>query len=839
NLRISSKGQASSSNPKPRNADQICVYKEADGTRSLCMVVEYKPSHKLSVFNLRAGLLRADEGSMNIPEEVINRVTIPTDPEAKFVYHSEWLTAAALSQTYTYMIENGLKYSKLGTGEADVFLLIKEEEPHTLYYHLAEPNIEAEAQSEVDTVLCRTAVSQTLTFSLMALDSKPRNQKWRNHTLETACRAVIDHETILQQIPAEEKTLTPPPSVFHARIYPFERSPIMLRPRKLRKARNSCGSVNIIVHEDPQSPSGSSDETSDIETPSKQRAHTHQSNVGQVRPVRKSQAAEESDVCHRQYCTQACLLGLVRKRPLDDACPNVNAHRAHKTGNYHALEQKSLIKLMSRQLAENPDNGCEPLGKQGACGALFRLTLEWYGYTFVAKGTVTAFEAKLKHEGLVYQHLNEVQGELIPVYLGNISLVCPYFLDVGVRIVHMLLMSWAGEQARNDSMLAMGRDLATETNRAVTKMLDCGVEHRDVRPPNILWNSEGRKVILVDFERSEIFSVFHARIYPFERSPIMLRPRKLRKARNSCGSVNIIVHEDPQSPSGSSDETSDIETPSKQRAHTHQSNVGQVRPVRKSQAAEESDVCHRQYCTQACLLGLVRKRPLDDACPNVNAHRAHKTGNYHALEQKSLIKLMSRQLAENPDNGCEPLGKQGACGALFRLTLEWYGYTFVAKGTVTAFEAKLKHEGLVYQHLNEVQGELIPVYLGNISLVCPYFLDVGVRIVHMLLMSWAGEQARNDSMLAMGRDLATETNRAVTKMLDCGVEHRDVRPPNILWNSEGRKVILVDFERSEILKQMPILQEISPNRKRKHLYLADTASCSSQHHHQRFISAVT
>jgi hypothetical protein len=38
-LRISSKGQASSSNPKPRNADQICVYKEADGTRSLCIAI--------------------------------------------------------------------------------------------------------------------------------------------------------------------------------------------------------------------------------------------------------------------------------------------------------------------------------------------------------------------------------------------------------------------------------------------------------------------------------------------------------------------------------------------------------------------------------------------------------------------------------------------------------------------------------------------------------------------------------------------------------------------------------------------------------------------------------
>jgi hypothetical protein len=141
---------------------------------------------------------------------------------------------------------------------------------------------------------------------------------------------------------------------------------------------------------------------------------------------------------------------------------------------------------MLRQLAENPDNGCEPLGRQGARGALFRLTLESYGYVFVAKGTVTAFKAKLKHEGLVYQHLHEVQGALIPVYLGNISLVRPHFLDVGVRIVHMLLMSWAGEQARKDLMSAMGRDLASETSGAVKKMLDCGVEHRDVRPPNVL-----------------------------------------------------------------------------------------------------------------------------------------------------------------------------------------------------------------------------------------------------------------------------------------------------------------------------------------------------------------
>jgi hypothetical protein len=72
-----------------------------------------------------------------------------------------------------------------------------------------------------------------------------------------------------------------------------------------------------------------------------------------------------------------------------------------------------------------------------------------YGYTFVAKGTVEVFGADLRHKLLVYQHLSGILGMLIPVYLGNISLACPYFLDIGVRIVCMLLMSWGGKQVGN------------------------------------------------------------------------------------------------------------------------------------------------------------------------------------------------------------------------------------------------------------------------------------------------------------------------------------------------------------------------------------------------------
>jgi hypothetical protein len=465
------------------------------------MLKEYKPAHKLSVFNLRAGLLRADSGSMNVPKDVINRITIPQDPADKFVYHSERLVAAALMQTYSYMIENGLEYSQLATGEADVFLRVLEDEPHTLYYHLAEPRFEAEADSEVDILLCRTAVSQTLTFCLMAMSSKPRSQLWRNHTMETASKAVIDHESVLRQIPVEEKALTPPSSVFNARIYPVNRSPIKLRPRKSRHGRSSCGSIP--VHKDATDPSSSSDELSDAETPSKPSSHARQPGKKQA-TGNTVQSDEQTNTRQRSYCTQACLLGLIRRHLLDEACPNVDAHRIYGTGSYHSLNKKSFVSLISSQLARDPDNGCEPLGKQGARGALFKLTLKSHGYTFVAKGTVLAFKERLKHEVLVYKHLSDVQGKLVPVYLGNFSLVSTYFLDVGVRIVYMLLMSWAGEQANSELMLAMGRDLEVDTSRAVTKMLDCGVEHRDVRPPNVLWNPETRNVVLVDFERSEI-----------------------------------------------------------------------------------------------------------------------------------------------------------------------------------------------------------------------------------------------------------------------------------------------------------------------------------------------
>jgi hypothetical protein len=158
---------------------------------------------------------------------------------------------------------------------------------------------------------------------------------------------VIDYETILRQILAKERALTPPSLVFRPRIHPFERSPIMLRPRK---ARNTCSSTNITVHKDLQSPLGLSDEALDIETLSKPRTRTAQTRNKLSYAVNTSKASGR-DVHRRQYCTHACLLGLTRRSPLDKACPNVSAHRALRVGNHHGLNWKILAQLMLYQLA--------------------------------------------------------------------------------------------------------------------------------------------------------------------------------------------------------------------------------------------------------------------------------------------------------------------------------------------------------------------------------------------------------------------------------------------------------------------------------------------------------
>ena len=99
--------------------------------------------------------------------------------------------------------------------------------------------------------------------------------------------------------------------------------------------------------------------------------------------------------------------------------------------------------FIQKQLAEHVDRNCEPLGLQGARDVLLKIALVSHGYVFVRKGTVPAFMPDLFHEEYIYERLKALQGTTIPVWLGNISVNKMYYLDLRIRISHMLLLSWA------------------------------------------------------------------------------------------------------------------------------------------------------------------------------------------------------------------------------------------------------------------------------------------------------------------------------------------------------------------------------------------------------------
>lgn len=248
------------------------------------------------------------------------------------------------------------------------------------------------------------------------------------------------------------------------------------------------------------------------------------------------------------------------------------------------------------------------------------------------------------------------------------------------------------------------------------------------------------------------------------------------------------IREDPDSPPHSSDENYDVETPTKPKARPGLSDAKQKASVKLSRSTNKNKVRQQFYCTQACLLKFVRKGPLDESCPNVNAHRIGDS-NHHALKSKHIAKLVIRQIAVNPENGCQPLNKQGARCALFKIVLKSYDYTFVAKETVPAYVPHLKHESSIYRRLAQIQGTSIPVYLGSVSMIRPYFLDVGVRIIHMLLMSWRGEEVDSEHLSDSQRfSFYKAIGDAVNELRQHGVEHRDTQEPNVLWNDESANV---------------------------------------------------
>lgn len=542
-MRLSSNSDSNSdsgSNPTRTRADQFCVYSNLDGNKNLLFVVEYKPPHKLTTGNLKAGFRE-----MKI-EDILGQATIPTESEAKLQYNADQLVSAVATQTFHYMIENGLEYSYITTGEAFVFLHIKKKDPTTLYYHLTVPTDDVVDDAE-GFLYSQTAISQVATLCLLAFQSKQRDQRWRKDARKQLKKYKIDYEAILLRIPETERKLTP--SVPYKGRNPINKRSYITRSRVRCKVGDTDKSSDD-DQDDPDTPSGpGSTNLGDQKSKSKMR---YKNRIEKDEPGRGGSG-------QRQYCTQACLLGIAQKSSLDQKCPNASLHRKH--GRQHAIDLEEFLRLVREQLAEELDYDCEPLGLQGARGALFKITLTSYGYVFVGKGTVKAFVPDLMHEGRVYQQLKDLQGTAVPVCLGNIDLVDCYHLDVGVNILHMLLMSWGGE-------MVSGTVDQEEVQQTLREVRAAGIDQGDVRRENLLWNEEKERAMLIDFERAvylrrDVSGTNATKTHRTLRANVLqeISPNKKRKRGESSTSRQSVEGEKVKSPRTGSGEISEVPKP--------------------------------------------------------------------------------------------------------------------------------------------------------------------------------------------------------------------------------------------------------------------------------------
>ena len=562
--------------------DQICIYRSDNAgstRRTMIYISEYKPPHKLTAPHLRLGLR-----PMNIYKDVVNRKTIPTsvDPDARFQYHAERLTAAAITQTYHYMIEGGLEYGLLTTGEAIVFLKIDWREPETLHYHLAEPDAEVSAHPN-HFHLC-TAVGQYLAFSLMALgppgERRLRGQDERRQATEKLKTWIEDFETTLRSIPEDERHAPKSSPGYQPEAYEgVDRSPYLLRGKRRRRV----GDEPVKEHAQRDPGESSDDESArdlpDTPSPTERRARRGGSEGQGGQGTRRSQrilaqrprgggggrGASNDNEQGRPYCTQKCLLGLVKGGVLDPRCPNMslhsrqpNNHRSHCRGPSracarHPIDHAEFLELLWEQLERSLDDGITPLGHGGARGVLFKVTLLAYGYTFVSKGTVRAFAKDLEHEAAVYKRLQPIQGRHVPVFLGAIDLRSMnriYYYDHRVYVIHMTFLSWGGDDLDPTGIVGGAEEqLEGKAMRSLRAMHQQGVIHKDVRRANMLFNAEINGVMMIDFERALLLEPPRrplAQLVPNKRrwKPETMDCSKLAEKSGDRGQVSQAFSED-------------------------------------------------------------------------------------------------------------------------------------------------------------------------------------------------------------------------------------------------------------------------------------------------------
>lgn len=464
----------------------------------MAFVYDYKAAHKVPIEHLRSAVAKEQ-----LFLEVVARVhgvRLSNDAEVQHREIAEASIAMVLTQVFDYMITYGVSYGYVAAGQSLLLLYVDRNDPQTLYCHPCLPTDDVgEPTGDWADRLSRTAVAQLVSFCLSTFQSDALEGPSLAAALSRADATLRKwpeqyDEAASLGLELSESSSAPSSQATDGSEFVSDAEPTGRR----MGLRSTCRPAEVL-------PQGDEDDEDDEEGYS---GH----NTSRSMPANKwkdgpSSGSYGEDVAMvdseptRQYCTQACLLGLKRGNDLDKNCPNVSLH-SFDGSSRHPINADEFTDLVKKQLLRSPYRKCRTVdvwGKRGAIGWLFKLELLPYGYTFVGKGTLDGRLGRLEHEGQVYARLDHLQGEVVPVHLGLVHLDPGYILPGFRFVVHMMLMSWAGEApgaSVNDA-----EKLKMESLMAIRRN---GVDHGDNCTANYPWNTERRRIMIIDFDQARL-----------------------------------------------------------------------------------------------------------------------------------------------------------------------------------------------------------------------------------------------------------------------------------------------------------------------------------------------
>lgn len=521
-------------------ADEFCVIQMENGKEVPAYNIEYKPPFKLTLELVTAGL----ENNAGLPfnEIQLDRDVIGQEGEG-LKFEGKYIVSAVITQLFAYMIKAKVRYGYVSTGEVIIFVHILDN-PEIVEYYLCVPSEEVDLNKP--TTLHQTAVAQVLAFTLRAISDPAPSQLWH----EAAARLStweVEFVDVFRSIVDSQHKNPKRSSAYKANLSKamreFFRSPYATRSKSLpidlgiadtedksgeaitsgtTKARRRCKPRDFDhTHsndKDDDKDDGNDDAGNASPTPlpsHAKRSSKTQTNRNAKSNYKKGVAGnsgrtrkqttlnQPGSVGNREYCTQACLLGLATGGPLDVRCPNVVHH-----GKKH-LKKSLFLRMVQTQMKEQRDKvtDCKPLDIDGSRGTMFKITLTSHGYTIIAKGVQKDNIKHLRNEANVYHQLCSLQGSHIPVCIGSIDLIKPYYHrhhHYVCEFVRLLLLSYAGTPVFKTVNAANLDGILTRVTTAIEAIHSLGVLHGDPYPRNILWNEQAGLLQIVDFERSKI-----------------------------------------------------------------------------------------------------------------------------------------------------------------------------------------------------------------------------------------------------------------------------------------------------------------------------------------------